>query len=163
MSEGDIYLKNTVEGMTNDELILFIYSEMLKVLKQTLYYFEKNDIEKRVNSINKGIEVVQALISILNFDAGDIAYRLRSLYLYSMKKLTAANFEKDPKAVEEVHNIFKNLHSGWSEKIDKDRKDNAGASQIPTFNTPPQQQSTPAPQAGGYGDAGERKGLDFYG
>ncbi len=125
MIEGDLYLKNRLEGMNNDELILFIYQEMLRLLNQTLFYFEKHDIENRVISINKSIEVLNALISILNFDAGgEIAVRLRSLYLYSIKKLTAANFDKDPKPVDEVVKIFKDLYSGWSQKIENDRKAN---------------------------------------
>ncbi|HLP57663.1 MAG TPA: flagellar export chaperone FliS [Candidatus Deferrimicrobium sp.] len=125
MMEGDVYLRNRIEGMSNDELILFIYQEMLKVLNQTIYYFEKNEIENRVTAINKGIEVVHALLSILNYEAGgEIALRLRSLYLYSIKKLTAANYDRDPKMISEVMNIFRNLHAGWAEKIDNDRKKN---------------------------------------
>lgn len=125
MLEGDVYLKNRIEGMSNDELILFIYQEMLKILNQTIFYFEKNEIEKRVNAINKGLEVVHALLSVLNYEAGgEIALRLRSLYLYSIKKLTAANFDRDPKMVGEVMNIFRNLHEGWAEKIENDRKTN---------------------------------------
>jgi flagellar protein FliS len=152
MIEGDVYLKNKVEGMNNDELILFIYQEMLKVLNQTLYYFEKNDIEKRVTAINKGIEVLNALISILNFDnGGEIAVRLRSLYFYSIKKLTAANFDKDPKPVNEVLTIFKNLHTGWAEKIEKDRKDNHNTSPL----------SVPPP--GSDLNGGNKQGLEIYG
>jgi flagellar secretion chaperone FliS len=125
MMEGDVYLKNRIEGMSNDELILFIYQEMLKILNQTIYYFEMNEIEKRVSAINKGLDVVHALLSVLNYEAGgEIALRLRSLYLYSIKKLTAANFDRDPKLVGEVMNIFRNLHEGWAEKIEKDRKTN---------------------------------------
>lgn len=125
MIEGDLYLKNNLEGMNNDELILYIYQEMLRVLNQTNYYFEKNDIENRVNGINKSIEVLNTLISILNFEAGgEIAIRLRSLYVYSIKRLTSANFDRDPKPIGEVIRIFKDLHSGWSQKIENDRKVN---------------------------------------
>lgn len=157
--EGDLYLKANVEGMNNDELILFIYQEMLKVLNQTLYYFEKNDIEKRVNAINKGIEVLNALISILNFEAGgEIAIRLRSLYLYSIKKLTAANFDKDPQPVTEVVTIFKNLHAGWAEKIETDRKNNIRGDDSSNFGRAARMSH------GGMDDNGEgRKGLEIYG
>ena len=131
MMEGDVYLKNRIEGMSNDELILFIYQEMLKILNQTIYYFEMNEIEKRVSAINKGLDVVHALLSVLNYEAGgEIALRLRSLYLYSIKKLTAANFDRDPKLVGEVMNIFRNLHEGWAEKIEKDRKTNRITSSV---------------------------------
>ena len=125
MTEGDLYLKNTLEGMNNDELILFIYQEMSKILNQTLYYFEKTEIEKRVNGINKAIEILNALISILNFEAGgEIAVRLQSIYLYSIKRLTTANYDKNPQPVEEVGRIFKELHAGWAEKIENDKKNN---------------------------------------
>jgi flagellar secretion chaperone FliS len=126
MIEGDLYLKSNLEGMNNDELILFIYQEMLRILNQVNYYFEKKEIESRVAAINKGIEILTALISILNFEAGgEIAVRLRSLYIYSMKKLTSANFDRDSKPVEEVIRIFKELYSGWAQKIENDRKSNS--------------------------------------
>jgi flagellar protein FliS len=159
MIEGDLYLKNRVEGMSNDELILFIYQEMLKVLNQTIYYFEKNDIEKRVDAINKGIEVLNALLSVLNFEqGGDIALRLRSLYLYSIKKLTTANYDKDPAAVQEVINIFKNLHAGWAEKIENDRKKNIGAD----IARPGPMPSPQVNNINGPG-SGEGEGLEIYG
>ena len=128
MTEGDLYLKNTLEGMNNDELILFIFQQMSKILNQTLYYFEKNDIENRVNGINKSIEILNALISILNFEAGgEIAVRLQSLYIYSIKRLTTANYDKNPQPVEEVGRIFKELHAGWAGKIENDKKNNTNA------------------------------------
>ncbi|MCP5048426.1 MAG: flagellar export chaperone FliS [bacterium] len=156
MSEGDLYLKNNVEGMNNDQLILFIYQEMLKILNQTIYYFEKNDIENRVNGINKAIEVANALMSILNFEqGGDIAVRLRSLYLYSVKKLTAANLDQDPKPVEDVIKIFKDLYSGWAQKIEKDRENVAKASPI----TNSFQDQSPDTDGGSPGQGG----LEIYG
>ncbi|MCP4220522.1 MAG: flagellar export chaperone FliS [bacterium] len=154
MIEGDLYLKSNVEGMNNDELILFIYQEMLKVLKRTLYFFEKEDIEQRVNAINKGIEVLNALLSILNFEeGGEIAVRLRSLYLYSIKKLSTANYKIDPEPVNEVVKIFKNLHDGWAEKIEKDKKEGTNKTVGGNFGGPV---SGPQPGEG-------LKGLEIYG
>ena len=159
MSEGDIYLKNNVEGMNNDELVLFIYQEMLKVLNRAIYYFEKNDIEQRVIAINKAIEVVNALMSILNFEqGGEIAIRLRSLYLYSVKKLTTANFDKDPKCVEDVIRIFKDLYSGWSQKIENDRKNSSSLSLGGPLSGSSNGQSS---MVGGYSSQGG--GLEIYG
>lgn len=142
-----------IEGMNNDELILFIYQEMLKILNQAVFFFEKNDIESRVNAINKGIEVVNALLSILNYEqGGDIAQRLRSLYLYSIKKLSTANFNKDPKLILEVTRIFKDLHSGWSQKIENDRKSRVSMPVKTSFGS--------AAQEAGGGSSGR---LELYG
>lgn len=163
MSEGDIYLKNNLEGMNNDELILFIYQEMLKILNQTVFYFRNNEIEKRVSAINKAIEVLQTLISILNFEAGEIAFRLRSLYLYSMKRLTTSNFEKDPALVEEVLNIFKNLHSGWAEKIENDKKARIAAAGAFNAFSSQSVSSQGGLSSGGNNNGGSGGGLEIYG
>ncbi len=157
MIEGDLYLKNNLEGMNNDELILFIYQEMLKVLRQTLFFFEKDDIEQRVTAINKGIEVLNTLLSILDFEkGGEIAMRLRSLYLYCIKKLSTANYDRNPEPVTEVVKIFKNLHDGWAEKIAEDKKNNPPGQMGGGFGSP-------IPSGGGYGDGGGVKGLEIYG
>ena len=157
MIEGELYLKNNLEGMNNDELILFIYQQMLKILNQTLYYFEKKDIENRVTAINKAIEVLNALLSILNFEkGGEIALRLRSLYVYSIKRLTTANYDKNPKLVEEVVQIFKDLHAGWAEKINNDKKNNIRGVP-PTMGVPGVPfNRTPAADT-------NRSGLEIYG
>ena len=156
MISGDVYLKNNLEGMSNDQLILFIYQEMLKIMNQVVHYFDAGDIENRVNGINKGIEVINALLSILNYDeGGEIAVRLRSLYLYSIKKLTTANYDRNPALIKEVIQIFKDLHDGWSEKIAADKKD--------SINNPPANHNPfPAP-GGGYGTPGASQGLEIYG
>ncbi len=156
MIEGDLYLKNNVEGMNNDQLILFIYQEMLKILNQVTHYFEQKDIENRVNGINKAIEVVNTLMSILNFEqGGEIAIRLRSLYLYSTKKLTAANIKQDPKQVEEVIHVFKDLYSGWAQKIEKDRENAINASPISPLSG--------NDGGGSPGQGGGLGGLEIYG
>jgi len=156
MIEGELYLKNNLEGMDNDELILFIYQQMLKILKQTIYYFEKNDIESRVTAINKAIEVINTLLSILNFEqGGEIALRLRSLYIYSIKRLTTANYDKNPQLVEEVIRIFKDLHTGWANKIKKDKE---GKSESVSPNMSPSISHSSAPEINN-----NRSGLEIYG
>jgi len=156
MIEGEVYLKNNLEGMNNDELILFIYQQMLKILNQVSYYFEKNDIEKRVSGINKAIEVVNALLSVLNYEqGGDIAVRLRSLYIYSIKRLTSANYDRNPQVIQEVIRIFKDLYDGWAQKIEADRK---------VGTTSPQK---PMPGISGFnsnpGQSQGTSGLEIYG
>ncbi len=121
MSEGYLYLKNKVEGMNRDELILFVYQEMVKVMSKAESCFDTKDIEGRVTAINKGIEIISVLNSILDFDkGGDISVKLRSLYLYSINKLSQANYKRDKKFVSEVRDIFKDLYTAWSGKMKKD-------------------------------------------
>ncbi len=128
MTEGYVYLKNKVEGMNRDELILFVYQEMGKVMSKAENSFDTKDIEGRVVAINKGIEIISTLSSILDFEkGGDISVKLRSLYMYSINKLSQANFKVNKAFVTEVKGIFKNLHSAWSEKMVNDMKNGSSA------------------------------------
>ncbi len=123
MTEGFLYLKNRVEGMNKDELILFIYQEMINVMKKAEICFDTKDIEGRVIAINKGIEVISTLNSILDFEkGGDISVKLRSLYVYSINKLSQANYKVNKQFVTEVKDIFVDLYSAWNEKMQNDRK-----------------------------------------
>lgn len=124
MTEAKVYFKNQLDGQSNDEMILIMYAELVKMLSLVGVYFSENELEKRVLTINKSVEVISALLSILNFDAGQVAFQLKSLYVYSIRNLTKANFDKDPRLVDEVLNIFKNLYEAWKEKIEKDRGNN---------------------------------------
>lgn len=147
MAEENLYLKNNLEGMNNDELILFVYQELIKVLQQARYYFELNDIEKRVVAINKAIEVISTLLGILDYSAGQVAFQLRSLYMYAMQELTKANYDRKPELVDGVIRIFRTLHDTWKEKIESDRK-NMVANRADSVHNVPQ---------------GDRNNIEIYG
>lgn len=161
MNDRNAYLKSNIEGMSNDELILFIYQELIKILNLAIYYFKENNIEKRVSSINKAIEIISTLMSILNFEqGGQIALRLRSLYLYSIQKLTTANYDKKPIFVKEVIKIFKELYNAWKQKIDKDRVE--GMKTNPVLNKLNKQEVNNKNQ-NLKSDANEGNGFEIYG
>lgn len=123
MTEDYFYLKSNVEGMSEDERILFIYSELLKILGRAMIHLKRSEIEARVTAINKAIDVIYALNSILNQEGGMISAQLRSLYLYSVNMLMAANYRKSESHLDEVIKIFKELQQTWSEKISKDKSE----------------------------------------
>ncbi len=160
MNDRNTYLKNNIEGMSNDELILFIYQELIKILNLAKHYFKENNIEKRVNSINKAIEIISTLMSILNFEqGGQIALRLRSLYLYSIQKLTTANYDKKPGYVDEAIKIFKELHAGWKEKLKKDKLEGIKTNPIkPDINNQVKENNENLNS-----DVKEGKGFEIYG
>lgn len=123
MTEDFYYLKSNVEGMTDDERILFIYGELLKTLGQGLEYMRKGDIERRVTAINKATEIISALDSILNVEGGIITAHLRSLYLYTINQLSKANYSKSEKILSDIIHIYRELHQTWSEKIRTDKNE----------------------------------------
>ncbi len=147
MSVHAQYVKNNVEGMSRDELVLFVYAELIKELHAARQCFQTGDIEKRVTAINRGLEIISTLLGTLDFSAGPLAVQLRSLYLYAMGQLTRANCDRRPEMVAEVAQIFRGLHDAWRQKMDQDQ--GKGRVVIP--------ENAPAPRSG---EAGK---LEFYG
>ena len=53
----------------------------------------------------------------LNMDSGEIAEKLRSLYVYIHKRLIDANLKKDAAIVQEVINVMSTLKEAWDSII----------------------------------------------
>ncbi len=112
------YLKSSIEGMNNNELIELLYQETIKNIKKAEFSIEKNNIQDKVHYINKAIEIITALTSVINDEkGGEISQRLRALYNYSTRQLTMANMENNISHLTPVSNIFRELLSAWSEMM----------------------------------------------
>ena len=143
------YLKSSIEGMNNNELIELLYQETIKNVKKAEYSIENKNIEDKVYAINKAIEIITALISVINDDeGGDISKRLRALYNFSTQQLTLANIHNSVAILQPVNNIFRELLSAWSQMM-------KGDTPTPTNNSFNN-------NANSYGSSGDQ-GLEIYG
>ncbi len=123
MTDDFFYLKSNVEGMSEDERILFIYTELLKILGRAQMHMRRGEIEPRVTAINKAIDIIFTLNSILSLEGGIISAQFRALYIYAINQLSTANSRKSEKHLDEVIKIFRELQETWSEKIRKDKNE----------------------------------------
>ncbi len=118
--ESKNYIENEVSNLDRDELIAFIYSGTINYLKEIRESLEKGDIERKVERVNRVINIISYLRSILDFEKGGIiAKNLDSLYLFATKELSEFSFSNDLKKLEVVENIFKELHQTWKEMLRK--------------------------------------------
>ena len=122
--ESKHYIENEIASLSGDELIAFIYSGTLRFLSEIKELLQKGDIESKVEKVNRVIDIISYLRSILDFEKGGvIAKNLDSLYLFSVKELSEFNYSNDLKKLETVENIFKELHQTWKEMIRKKKKE----------------------------------------
>jgi len=127
--ESKHYIENEIASLSGDELIAFIYSGTLRFLSEIRELLQKGDIESKVEKVNRVIDIISYLRSILDFEKGGvIAKNLDSLYLFSTKELSEFNYSNDLKKLETVENIFRELHQTWKEMIRRKKegsKDNS--------------------------------------
>lgn len=145
MTENMIYLRRTIEGMTSQELIAFMYQEVLRSLHMARLGFEHRDIEERVNGINRALSFIGSLSGVLDQEqGGEIAAHLRALYTWAIGELGRSNMHNEPRRLTGVEKIFTELASAWSSMMQQ-----VGAVDFPKTVTPAEESPAAARVSGG--------------
>lgn len=76
--------------------------------------FERQDFEIKGKNLAKATNIIDALRTSLDFEAGgEVSQNLYSLYEYMQERLVDASAEKGTTAIEEVVNLFKPIKEAW--------------------------------------------------
>lgn len=75
---------------------------------------ERNDIQLRVASIARAIDIVIELKSTLDVEkGGDVAAELDRLYQFVLDQLLDANLQSDPSKLQAAREIIGTIHEAW--------------------------------------------------
>lgn len=126
------YKKVDVSTASQNKLIVMLYDGAIKFLETACAAMDKkHGTEEAHNNIVKAQEIIYELLSSLNYDAGDIAHRLASIYTYMNQKLTEGNISKTKPPLLEVIRYLKELKTAWEgveEQMAKGNTDNKASS-----------------------------------
>lgn len=112
------YKKVQVEMASPDKLALLCFEAIIKLLRQSLLIWDKENNIQEINSrLLKAQTLLEELMYGLNPEAGDVAYNLLQLYDYSHNRLVEANIKKDPGIVKEVLQIVQEIKNVWDEAM----------------------------------------------
>lgn len=112
------YKKTQIDGADQGKLILMLYDGAIKFINKALELIEEKspgNIENIHNNIVKAQDIITELMSSLNMDAGDLAQRLFSIYMYMNNRLIEANINKNAEPLNEVKNYLMELKGAWQE------------------------------------------------
>ncbi len=98
------------------ELVLVLYAGVLDELERAKSHIASQRFERKAQSINKCIDILNALTSSLEFDTGgELVRNLSRLYDHCVYRLYEASAGMDCGKVDEVIAILANLHDGWEQ------------------------------------------------
>ncbi|MCS2153293.1 flagellar export chaperone FliS [Scandinavium goeteborgense] len=96
------------------DLVLVLYSGLLDELERAKSHIEGKRFERKAQSINKCIDILNALTSSLEFETGgELVQNLARLYDHCVYRLYEASSELSIEKMDEVVQILNNLHEGW--------------------------------------------------
>ncbi len=107
------YKEVEIETASGLKLVVMLYQGAIKFLNIA----KEANSSKRYDIVNTNIikaqDIVSELISSLNFEAGEIAQNLYSLYLYINRRLLEANIQKNMHIIDEILSLLTTLREAW--------------------------------------------------
>lgn len=101
---------------TSHQLVLMLFSGLMDELVRAKSHIVAKRYERKVQSINKCIDILNALTSALDYEkGGDLALSLANLYDYCVYRLYDASHKLSVEYIDEVEAILNNLREGWEE------------------------------------------------
>lgn len=113
------YKKTQIQTADQGTLILLCYDGAVNFLRKAKKAREEGDEGARTSFLNKAQNVVWELTNSINYDAGEIAYHLESIYNYMIRRILDADYHNNANAVDEVIGYLLELRESWEKIIKK--------------------------------------------
>lgn len=110
----ELDLASKTASASPHQLVLVLYAGLMDELVRAKSHIEAKRFERKAKSINKCIDILNALTSALEFDSGgDVVLNLARLYDYCVYRLYEASEAMSVSKIDEVLHILGNLREGW--------------------------------------------------
>ncbi len=109
------YRRGTVMAASPAELVVLLYDGARRFLRQGAVAMGEGEIERAHTTLRFGERIISHLDATLDFQQGDIAQHLHSIYRFSLSHLNTARLRQDPAMVEQVIDMLGELRDAWSE------------------------------------------------
>lgn len=113
------YKKAQVQTADQGTLLIMCYDRAINFLKQAREAIVSQDTGKQNEMLTKAQNILWELASCLNFEAGEIAYNLDSLYNYMIRRLVDAQYRSSVAMVDEVLGHLQEMKKSWQTIIHK--------------------------------------------
>lgn len=110
----DTLTSSAVIGASSHKLIELLLDSAIDRIAKAKGHMGRQEYGPQGELIGKVIDIVSSLDSYLDLNqGGDVARNLQSLYDYIVRKLFAANANKNLEELEEARQLLVEIRSGW--------------------------------------------------
>jgi flagellar protein FliS len=103
----------TVDSLS---LVVMLYEEGMRYLKEALEAYEKKEYEKKAERLIYGMEVISELLASLDLErGGEIAKNLRDIYTFMLRELLLFDAEEKPERIKSVIEMLQQLKEAFEE------------------------------------------------
>jgi flagellar protein FliS len=109
------YTESSILTAPPERLVVMLYDGAIRFLKQAAVAQRNGQHQMFLERLRRGEAIIDELNVTLDMSQGDVASRLRSIYLFCKRHLVAAHLERDPSRVDEVVKMLTDLRESWQQ------------------------------------------------
>ena len=96
------------------QLVLILMDGLLEEIARARAHIVGRRFEKKADSLNKCVEILNGLSSALDLESGgEVVANLHRLYDYCARRLHQAGVKLDPSGLDEVSGHLETIKRGW--------------------------------------------------
>jgi flagellar protein FliS len=109
------YKESSIVTAPPERLVVMLYDGVGRFLTQAAAAMRQGDLALSNDRLQRAEAIVSELNATLDMSAGDIAERLRAIYLFSNRHLGEARIERSPEKIETVSRLLGELRDSWAQ------------------------------------------------
>ena len=114
-SSPNAYREAAVLTATGEQLMVMLYDGARRFLYQAGVAMADGRVELSHNKLRRAELILMHLRDTADPEQGELATRLKSVYLFCERHLMQARFERNPAKLEEVSELLGQLRDAWAE------------------------------------------------
>lgn len=100
---------------TPHEMVRMLLDGLLEEMERTRGFMERRNFEDKGKSVNKCLNIVHGLDSMLDLEnGGEVATSLNRLYDYCSRQLVTASVENSCEKLDPITKVIRNVREGWA-------------------------------------------------
>jgi flagellar secretion chaperone FliS len=109
------YKESAILTAPPERLVVMLYDGIRRFLYQGAVAMRDGNIELSNSRMQRAEAIIGELNATLDMSQGQVAERLRSLYLFSLRHLMEARLKQSPEMIEEAMNVLDTVGDAWRE------------------------------------------------
>jgi flagellar protein FliS len=109
------YRENSIMTASPEQLVVMLYDGAGRFLRQAEGSMIDGSWLQASEKLSRAEAIIDELLATLDMDAGEVADRLQSIYVFCKTCLIEARIERDAVRVDQVARLLSELREAWSQ------------------------------------------------
>ncbi len=114
LATPNAYKESAVLSAPPERLVVMLFDGARKFLFQAGVAMRDGQIELTNQKLRRAEDIIQHLRDSLDMEQGVIAQNLEAIYVFCLRQLRQARFEKNPKVLEQISTLLGQLRESFA-------------------------------------------------